>query len=153
MSQCQLIKEFESNQLKDSIPEFAVGDTISVHMRIIEGSKERIQVFTGTVIAIKGSGLSKTVSLYRVAYGSGMERVFMLHSPRIAKIEVMRRGKVRRNKLYFLRGTFGKKSKVKEKIFSSAQLKEEKKAEVNKAAETKLSEPETPKTPETESES
>src|SRR5690606_27616296 len=95
---------------------FNVGDTIKVHIRIIEGEKERIQIFTGTVIARKGAGISETFSLYRVAYKTGMERVFPLHSPRIAKIEVMSAGKVRRAKLYYLRGATGKAAKVKGKI-------------------------------------
>ncbi len=116
MSRDALLEEIESTQLKTDIPHFNVGDTIKVHIRIIEGEKERIQVFTGTVIARKGSGLSETFSLYRVAYGSGMERVFSLHSPRIAKIEVARLGKVRRAKLYYLRGAQGKAAKVREKI-------------------------------------
>jgi len=116
MSRNALLEEFESTQLKSDIPAFNVGDSIKVHIRIIEGEKERIQVFHGTVIARKGSGLSETFSLYRVAYGAGMERVFCLHSPRIAKIELVREGKVRRAKLYYLRGTQGKASKVKEKI-------------------------------------
>ena len=116
MSRNALLEELESTQLKSDIPAFNVGDNIKVHIRIIEGEKERIQVFNGTVIARKGSGLSETFSLYRVAYGAGMERVFCLHSPRIAKIEVVRQGKVRRAKLYYLRGTQGKASKVKEKI-------------------------------------
>lgn len=116
MSRDALIESIESNQLKTDIPPFKVGDTLKVHIRIIEGEKERIQVFTGTVIARKGSGLSETFSIYRVAYGAGMERVFSLHSPRIAKMEVIRQGKVRRAKLYYLRGTSGKASKVKEKI-------------------------------------
>lgn len=116
MSQGALIEEIESSQLKTDIPDFCVGDTVKVHIRIIEGEKERIQVFTGTVIARKGSGLSETFSLYRVAYGTSMERVFILHSPRVAKIEVTRKGKVRRAKLYYLRGTSGKAAKVKEKI-------------------------------------
>src|SRR4029078_5290716 len=89
--------------------------------RIIEGQKERIQVFTGTVIARKGTGASETFSVHRVAYGEGMERVFPLHSPRIAKIEVMKEGDVRRSKLYYLRGTSGKKSKVKGRIGKSAK--------------------------------
>src|SRR4029079_449978 len=93
-----------------------VGDTIRVHTRIIEGEKERIQVFTGTVIARKGTGLSETFSVHRVAYGEGMERVFLLHSPRIAKMEVIKEGHVRRSKLYYLRGTSGKASKVKARI-------------------------------------
>ena len=116
MSREALIEEIEAGQLKEDIPHFNVGDTIKVHVRIIEGEKERIQVFTGTVIGRKGSGLSETFSMYRIAYGVRMERVFSLHSPRIAKIEVVRLGKVRRAKLYYLRGAAGKAAKVKEKI-------------------------------------
>lgn len=116
MSRDALLEEIESSQLKTDIPDFKVGDNLKVHIRIIEGDKERIQVFTGTVIARKGSGLSETFSMYRIAYGAGMERVFSLHSPRIAKIEVVRLGKVRQAKLYYLRGAFGKSAKVKEKI-------------------------------------
>ena len=120
MNQCQLIQAIEEEQLKKNIPAFRVGDTLSVHTRIIEGEKERVQVFTGTVIARRGCGLSETVALYRVSYGAGMERVFTLHSPRIAKVEVMRTGKVRKGKLYYLRGSSGKKSKVKEHIGPNA---------------------------------
>lgn len=105
--------KLEKKQLKNNIPNFRVGDTIKVHQRIIEGEKERIQIFMGTVIARKGSGISETVSLHRVAYGEGMERIFVLHSPRIAKIEVVKRGKVRRSKLYYLRGTTGKAARIK----------------------------------------
>lgn len=112
MSRVAIIQKLEQEQLKE-MPNFNVGDTVRVHTRIIEGDKERIQVFTGTVIARKGTGLSETFSVHRVAYGEGMERVFPLHSPRIAKIEVMKEGHVRRSKLYYLRGTSGKKSKVK----------------------------------------
>ena len=108
MSRSAIIQKLESQQLKKSIPTFGIGDTVRVHIRIIEGDKESLQVFTGTVIARKGSGLSETFSVHRVAYGEGMERVFMLHSPRIAKIEVMKEGHVRRSKLYYLRGTSGK---------------------------------------------
>lgn len=121
MSQCLVIDELDKEQLKTDIPVFRIGDTLSVHTRIIEGSKERIQVFTGTVIARRGKGLSETVALYRVSYGSGMERVFTLHSPKIAKLEVARSGKTRRAKLYHLRGSFGKASKVEEKIYTSAK--------------------------------
>lgn len=113
MSKAALIQKLEKAQQKSEICDFRVGDTIRVHTRIIEGEKERIQVFTGTVIARKGSGLSETFSLHRVAYGEGMERVFLLHSPRIAKIERTKEGAVRRSKLYYLRGTSGKASKVK----------------------------------------
>lgn len=108
-----IIEKLESQQVKEEITSFRIGDTIRVHLRIIEGNKERLQMFAGTVIARKGTGLSETFSLHRVAYGEGMERVFMLHSPRIAKIEVMKEGDVRRSKLYYLRGTSGKKAKVK----------------------------------------
>ena len=116
MKQCQVIQDLEEGMIKKDIPAFRVGDNLSIHTRIVEGEKERIQVFTGTVIARRGTGLSETVALYRVSYGSGMERVFMIHSPRIAKMEVVRSGKVRRGKLYYLRGTSGKASKVKEKL-------------------------------------
>lgn len=113
MTKDALIQKLEQGQQKSDICDFRVGDTIRVHTRIIEGEKERIQVFAGTVIARKGSGLSETFSLHRVAYGEGMERVFLLHSPRIAKIERVQEGAVRRSKLYYLRGTSGKASKVK----------------------------------------
>jgi large subunit ribosomal protein L19 len=116
MSRNALLERLESQQLKKVVPSFYVGDTVRIHTRIIEGDKERIQVFTGTVIARKGAGLSETFSVHRVAYGEGMERVFMLHSPRIAKIEVTKEGDVRRSKLYYLRGTSGKKSKVKGRL-------------------------------------
>jgi len=119
MKQCKEIQELEANQLKEGIPSFRVGDTLNVYTKIIEGEKERVQMFSGTVIARRGSGLSEMVALYRVSYGAGMERVFMLHSPRITKIEVARSGKVRRAKLYHLRGVSGKAAKVKEQIAGS----------------------------------
>lgn len=128
MSKALLIQNLESKQLKKDIPDFKVGDTITLHTRIIEGEKERTQLFTGTVIARHGTGISETISLHRVAYGEGMERVFVLNSPRISKIEVVKRGRVRRCKLYYLRGTKGKKAKVrglvtrkKEKVKAPAQ--------------------------------
>lgn len=118
MKQNLLIQSIEAEQLKSSIPKFYIGDTVSVHTRIVEGEKERVQVFTGTVISRKGKDqtLSSTFSLYRVSYGSGMEKVFMTHSPRIVKIEVLKSGKVRKSKLYHLRGVSGKKAKVKERM-------------------------------------
>lgn len=116
MSKAAVIQKLEAQQLKKDTASFRVGDTVRVHIRIIEGQKERIQVFTGTVIARKGTGLSETFSVHRVAYGEGMERVFLLNSPRIAKIEVVKEGDVRRSKLYYLRGTSGKKSKVKARV-------------------------------------
>jgi large subunit ribosomal protein L19 len=121
MRQCQIIQEIEAPQLKTNLPDFKVGDTICVHQRIIEGNKERIQQFSGTVIARKGGGLSETFSLYRFSYGAGIERVFLLHSPKIAKIEVVRTGKVRKSKLYYLRGSSGRASKVQEHIGAGKQ--------------------------------
>ncbi len=121
---CEQIVDFEAKFLKKQKPSFRVGDTLRVHTKIIEGEKERVQVFTGIVIAMKGTGLSETFSIYRIAYGCAMERVFLLHSPRITKIEIERRGKVKRAKLYYLRGMTGKKAKVKEQILNkSARLK------------------------------
>lgn len=132
MSRCAIIEKLQQEQLKSSMTDFCVGDTVKVHTRIIEGDKERIQVFTGTVIARKGSGLSETFSVHRVAYGEGMERVFMLHSPRIAKIEVTKEGDVRRSKLYYLRGTSGKASKVKARLGGrKAKVNSQETAEVN----------------------
>lgn len=116
MKSTKLMQEIEGEFLKKDLPDFRVGDTVNIHTRIIEGEKERIQLFTGIVIARRGSGLSETVALYRVSYGAGMERVFLIHSPRVAKIEVVKSGKVRKSKLYYLRGASGKAAKVKEQI-------------------------------------
>jgi len=129
MSKLAVVQKLENKQLKKNIAPFRIGDTVRVHTRIIEGEKERIQVFTGTVIARKGSGLSETFSVHRVAYGEGMERVFLIHSPRIAKIEVMKEGHVRRSKLYYLRGTSGKASKVKRRLRVRSSESEERVAE------------------------
>ncbi|MBS0625874.1 MAG: 50S ribosomal protein L19 [Verrucomicrobia bacterium] len=114
MSRSPLIVEVESSYLKKDAPVFSIGDTVRVQTKIVEGEKERIQAFTGTVIAKKGTGLSETFTVYRTAYGSSMERVFLLHSPRIAGVEVMRPGKVRRAKLYYIRGRSGKATKIRE---------------------------------------
>lgn len=117
MSRDSIGEQIEKGRLKGDIPLFHVGDTIHVHLRIADGAtKERIQVFTGTVIARTGGGLSETFSLYRFIYGCGIERVFPLHSPRIAKIEVSSSGEVRRAKLYYLRGKAGKAIKLKERL-------------------------------------
>lgn len=120
MSKLAIVQKLENKQLKKNITPFRIGDTVRVHTRIIEGQKERVQVFTGTVIAEQGTGISKTFSVHRVAYGEGMERVFPVHSPRISKIEVVKEGDVRRSKLYYLRGTSGKKSKVRGRHTSRA---------------------------------
>ena len=121
MKQNKIMQEIEGSFLKKDLPTFHVGDTLTIHTRIVEGEKERIQMFTGTVIARRGSGLSETVALYRVSYGAGMERVFLVHSPRVAKVEVTKSGKVRKAKLYHLRGSSGKASKVKEQIGGTAR--------------------------------
>jgi large subunit ribosomal protein L19 len=114
MSKHPQIAKYEETKMKKDVPEFNIGDTLSVHLRILEdGGKERIQVFTGTLIARKGVGVSETISLHRIAYGEGMERVFFLHSPLIAKVELGKKGKVRRSKLYYLRGKSGKAAKIK----------------------------------------
>lgn len=116
MSRTKLIEEIEAEVAKKAVPNFEIGDTVKVSTRIVEGEKERLQVFQGTVIARKGSGVSETFSLHRISYGEGMERVFYLHSPRIASIEVVKQGRVRRAKLYYLRGATGKKAKIVERI-------------------------------------
>ena len=111
-----LIKKLESQQLKKEMPVINVGDTVRVHVKIKEGSRERIQVFEGTVIAKKHGGIEETITVRRLAYGVGVEKVFPLHSPSIEKIETVRTGFVRRAKLYYLRDRVGKAAKVKEKL-------------------------------------
>jgi len=110
-----IIKAVEKDQMKTDIPVMKIGDTLKVHVKVIEGARERIQVFEGYLIARKGGGLTETITVRRVSYGIGVERVFPLHSPRIAKIEVVRSGKVRRAKLYYLRERVGKSARIKEK--------------------------------------
>ena len=111
-----LIKAFTNEQLKTEVPVFSIGDTVKVHNKIKEGAKERIQIFEGTVIARRGGGISETFTVRRVSYGVGTEKTFPLHSPNVAKVEVVRSAKVRRAKLYYLRGRVGKYAKLKEKI-------------------------------------
>jgi len=124
MSRPQVIRDLESQAMKQNVPEFKIGDTVRVNTRIIEGDKERIQVFTGTVVARKGTGISETFTIYRTAYGSSMDRVFLIHSPRIAGIEVIRSGKVRRAKLYYIRGKSGKATKIREQFEAGGESKE-----------------------------
>ncbi len=109
-----IIDVLEQEQLKNDIPAFRPGDTVQVHVKVVEGTRERIQVFEGVVIKIKGGGIRETFTVRRVAYGVGVERTFPLHSPRIDKIVVKRHGKVRRAKLYYLRGLTGKAARIKE---------------------------------------
>ena len=111
-----LIKAFTNEQLKETVPQFNIGDTVRVHNKIKEGNRERVQMYDGIVIAKNGGGISETFTVRRVAYGCGVEKTFPLHSPHVAKIEVIRRGKVRRAKLYYLRDRVGKSAKVKEQI-------------------------------------
>ncbi len=110
------LKIIVGDSVKESVPAFAIGDTVRVDVKIREGDRERIQAFEGTVIARKGSGVAETFTVRRVAYGVGVERVFPLHSPNVAAVKVVRHGKVRRSKLYYLRDRVGKASKVKELI-------------------------------------
>ncbi len=110
------LKLIAADSVKAEVPGFRVGDTVRVSVNIREGERERIQAFEGTVIARKGSGVAETFTVRRVAYGVGVERVFPLHSPNVKDIKVVRRGKVRRAKLYYLRDRVGKAAKVKEKI-------------------------------------
>jgi large subunit ribosomal protein L19 len=111
-----MIKAFTNEQLKKEVPQFNVGDTVRVHNKIVEGTRERIQLFEGTVIAKKNGGISETFTVRRISYGVGVEKTFPLHSPRVEKVEVIRTGKVRRAKLYYLRDRVGKAAKVKELI-------------------------------------
>ncbi len=105
----------DNEQLRDDIPDFAPGDEVKVHVRVVEGNKERVQVFQGYVIGRQGSGLQETYKVRKLSYGVGVERTFPLHTPTVTKIEVVRRGDVRRAKLYYLRGRTGKAARIREK--------------------------------------
>jgi large subunit ribosomal protein L19 len=111
-----VIKALETKQLKDNPEDFRIGDTVKVHFKIVEGKSERIQIYEGLVIALNNSGIRRTATVRKISYGVGVERIFPLHSPRVEKIEVTRRGKVRRAKLYYIRDRVGKSAKVKELI-------------------------------------
>ena len=110
------LKTIAAESVKADAPQFRIGDTVKVSVNIREGQRERIQIFEGTVIAKRGSGVAETFTVRRVSYGVGIERVFPLHSPNVRKVEVVRRGKVRRAKLYYLRDRVGKAAKVKEQV-------------------------------------
>lgn len=110
------LKSLVSSQLKSELPEVNIGDTVRVHVKIKEGDRERVQVFEGTVIARRGGGISETFTVRSISYGVGVERVFPIHSPHVEKVEVVRHGKVRRSKLYYLRNRVGKAAKVKERL-------------------------------------
>ena len=111
-----LIKELTKDQIRTDLPELEVGSTVKVQVKVKEGNRERIQVFEGTIIKVQHGGIQKTFTVRRLSYGIGVERTFPVNSPKIAKIEVVRKGKVRRAKLYYLRDRVGKAAKVKEKL-------------------------------------
>ena len=110
-----IIKAVEQSQLKSDLPKLSVGDTVDVHVRIIEGSKERIQVFNGVIIKIQGSGITQSITVRRIVANEGVERVFPLHSPKVSTIEVVRQGHVRRARLYYLRERVGKKRRLRDR--------------------------------------
>ncbi len=111
-----LLQQFSDKYMKEEAPSVRVGDTVRVHIRVKEGSRERIQVFEGTVIAKKHGGIDESITVRRISYGVGVEKVFPLHAPAVEKIELVRRGKIRRAKLYYLRDRVGKAAKVKEDL-------------------------------------
>lgn len=111
----EIIRSIESEQLRSDIPSFNVGDTVRVLVKVVEGSRERLQAFEGVVIARRNGSVRETFTVRRVSYGVGVERTFPLHSPRVDSVEIIRRGKVRRAKLYYLRELSGKAAKIKEK--------------------------------------
>jgi len=112
-----MIKQIEGEQLKAEVPAFNIGDTVRVHAKIVEGAKERVQVFEGVVLKRRHGGLRETFTVRRISYGVGVEKTWPLHSPRVEKVEVVRRGIVRRAKLFYLRDRVGKAAKVKEAIY------------------------------------
>lgn len=116
MNAQEILRSIESEQLKSDLPTIYVGDTVRVGVRIQEGGKERVQPYEGTVIAMRNGGISETITVRRIFQGIGVERVFLLHSPRVADIQVVRRGKVRRAKLYYLRDRVGKATRIKERF-------------------------------------
>ncbi len=114
MNTQKLFREITEEQFKSDVPAFRPGDTVRVHVKVVEGTRERIQIFEGVVIKRKGGGISETFTVRKISYGVGVERAFPLHSPRVAQIEVVRYGKVRRAKLYYLRNLRGKAARIKE---------------------------------------
>ena len=109
-----IISEITKEQLRSDLPSFRPGDTVKVHVKVVEGTRERIQLFEGVVIKRRGGGISETFTVRKISYGVGVERTFPVHTPKIAKLEVVRKGKVRRAKLYYLRNLRGKAARIKE---------------------------------------
>ncbi|MCB0282458.1 MAG: 50S ribosomal protein L19 [Calditrichae bacterium] len=110
-----ILHQVTAEQIRTDVPDFRPGDTLAVHVRVIEGDKERIQIYEGVVIKIRGGGINKTFTVRKISHGVGVERIFPINSPRIAEVQVLRRGKVRRAKLYYLRELRGKAARIKEK--------------------------------------
>ena len=123
------IRQLELDQMKKDLPDFSIGDTVKVSYKIREGQKERVQIFQGTIISIKGGGIRRTLKVRRIVQGEGVERTFPLHSPKLAEIEVTRSGKVRRSKLYYLRQRVGKGTRVRQDFAKDSQ-----RAQANQAA-------------------
>ena len=121
------IKMIEQEQIRTDLPEIAIGDYVRVHLKVKEGTRERIQVFEGTIIARKSGGINEMITVRRLSYGVGVERVLPLHSPKISRIEIVRRGKIRRAKLYYLRDRVGKAARVKERL----EIRDGKKGRLN----------------------
>lgn len=115
-----LLASVESAQLKDNVPELRPGDSVRVHAKVVEGARERIQVFEGVIIRLRKGGIGSDFTVRRLTHGVGVERTFLVHSPRVERIEVTRHGHVRRAQLYYLRGLTGKKARIKEKRFAAA---------------------------------
>jgi len=111
----KIVHDLERQHMREEMPEFAIGDLVDVHVRIVEGEKERVQIFSGTVIKRKGSGTRETFTVRRIVQGEGVERTFPIHSPKLVKVEVTRQGRVRRAKLYYLRERVGKATRIREK--------------------------------------
>lgn len=119
-----IIKSIEHEQMKNKIPVLNVGDTVKVHVRVKEGNRERIQVFEGIIIKVQGRGVNQTFTVRRISYGVGVEKTFLVHSPTVEKVEVVRVGKVRRARLFYLRDRVGKSAKTKEKVGARIETKE-----------------------------
>ena len=122
-----LISAIEAEQIKENAESFRIGDTVKVHFKIVEGQTERIQIFEGLCIAKKNSGISKTFTIRKMSYGVGVERIFPLHSPRVEKVELVRPGRIRRSKLYYIRDRVGKAAKVPELIRKKSAAKKKSK--------------------------
>ena len=119
-----IIKSIEHEQMKNRIPELKVGNTVKVHAKVKEGNRERIQVFEGTIIKVQGGGVNQTFTVRRISYGVGVEKTFLVHSPMVEKVEVVRVGKARRAKLFYLREKLGKSAKTKEEVGARIETKE-----------------------------